>query len=171
MAGSLKSNVLLGLAGGLAATAAMNAYWMAVGKLKPDLGPSPDEENTTERVARRILKRVGVKRPSSRTRAVGGEMVHWSYGASWGLAVGLARSAGVRLDWGGGQLLGAGMFALGDEWMTYQLGLAKHPREVPLKYHASALGAHLVYGLGMWAAVESLGKLQPPRRRRLRRAA
>lgn len=172
MPGSLKSNLLLGLAAGLAATAAMDAYWKALRTLQPEaMAANSHEEPTTVKVARRALRRVGVAKPSSQTRAIGGQMVHWGYGASWGLITGLARAADIRLDWGFGQLLGAGLWAGGDIWMLYRLDLARHPREYPARVHASALGAHLAYGLALWATVESLGKLQKPRRRFIRSAA
>jgi hypothetical protein len=159
--GSLKSNLLLGLAGGIAGTAAMSAYFTTLHKLKPDaMAAGAGEEPSPQRLARRVLKSAGVKKPSSDTRAMGGQVIHWGYGTSWGAAVGAARAAGIPLDWGGGLLLGVGLWAFGDLWMVHKMGLARHPREYPMQMHASTLGAHLAYGLGVWAAVEGLGKLQ-----------
>jgi hypothetical protein len=168
--GSLGKNLLIGLAAGVAGTAAMNAYWMGLAKLKPEWVES-SEEPSTHKVARRVLRQVGVKSPSRQTRAVGGKAVHWTYGSTWGMVAGAARAAGVPLTWGGGQLFGAGLWVLGDLWMLYEMDLAKHPREYPAEVHATALGAHLAYGLATWATMKSLGGLAEGRRRRLRRAA
>lgn len=170
MARRLRSNLLLGMAGGIVGIAMMDAYWTALSKIKPQTGGA-SAEPTTEKVARRVLRRAGIPFPSRQTRAVGGQVVHWGYGTSWGLVTGLARAAGISLDWGGGQLFGAGLWAAGDVWMLYKLGLARHPREYPIAVHASALGAHLAYGLGLWATIESLAKLQHPKPKFLRRAA
>ncbi|MGH9393150.1 MAG: hypothetical protein ACRD1E_03205, partial [Terriglobales bacterium] len=87
--GSFKNNLLLGLLAGAAGTATMGAYWKAVAKLKPDLASSAGEEPTSNKVARRALRRAGVKSPSRSTRDVGGQVVHWGYGANWGAAAGL----------------------------------------------------------------------------------
>ncbi|MGN6592667.1 MAG: hypothetical protein ACTHJX_07205 [Terriglobales bacterium] len=166
----LARNLLVGLAAGVAGTAAMDAYWSGLARLKPEWLES-DEEPSTHKLARRVLRRAGVKSPSRQTRAVGGKAVHWSYGSGWGMAAGAARAAGVPLTWGGGQLFGAGLWALGDLWMLYQMDLAKHPREYPPEVHATALGAHLAYGLAAWATLKSLGGLADSRKRLLRRAA
>jgi hypothetical protein len=101
---------------------------------------------------------------------VGAQAVHWGYGTTWGALTGLSHAAGVPLDWGGGQLLGAGLWAGGDLWMLYRLGLAKHPNDYPAETHLSSLGAHLVYGVGVWATAKALSKLAPAKRS-LRRAA
>jgi hypothetical protein len=170
MAGSWKKGLLFGAAAGLAGTAAMNGYWAAMAKAKPELGSS-DDEPSTEKLARRALRQAGVKAPSKRTRAAGGTIVHWGYGTAWGAMAGLSKAAGVPLDWGYGQLLGLGLWAAGDVWMLYQLGLAKHPREYPASVHGAALGAHLAYGLGLWAALKGMDKMSGSSRDSWRRAA
>jgi uncharacterized membrane protein YagU involved in acid resistance len=46
-----------------------------------------------------------------------------------------------------GTAFGSALFAFADELAVPLLGLAKRPTEYPLSSHASALAAHLVYGL------------------------
>ena len=167
MARSLTRNVLVGLAAGAAATAAMNGFWAGLARIRPPSSGSGDEP-TTVKVARRGLRRVGVKSPSKQTREIGGQVVHWSYGTNWGMMAGLARSAGIPLDWGYGLPLGAALWALGDLWMTYAIGVAKHPREYPMHAHALALGAHLVYGSALWATSSALSKMSKDERQRPR---
>jgi len=153
----------------MAATAVINAHWMVVGKVKPELASNGGEEPPTVNVARGAMKKAGVKSPSSDVRTLGGKAVHWGYGTTWGLIAGASRASGVPLTWGGGLLFGTGLWALGDLWMLYKMGLAKHPREYPMEVNAAALGAHLAYGLAAWAVMDKLGKV--PKKRYGRRAA
>ncbi|MGH9466621.1 MAG: hypothetical protein ACRD1Y_04645 [Terriglobales bacterium] len=156
---------------GVAGTAAMDEYWRILRKTKPEWVKS-EEEPTSHKVVRRAMQKAGVRSPSRAVRESGGKAVHWTYGAGWGMVVGVSRAAGVPFTWGGGLAFGAGLWALSDEWMLYKLELAKHPKEYPMRTHATALGAHLVYGVGVWAAMKALGGLAGGKKHGfLRRAA
>jgi len=168
----IAKNLLLGWAAGAAGTAAMGAYWKGVAKVNPDLAYTEGggTEPTINRVAKRAMQQAGVKSPSRQAREVGGQVVHWGYGTHWGAIAGLSRAAGMPLTWGGGLLFGAGLWALGDLWMLYKMGLARHPKEYPMSVHVASLGAHLAYGVGVWAAMEAMAKATGENRR-MRRAA
>ncbi|MGH9475507.1 MAG: hypothetical protein ACRD1C_04165 [Terriglobales bacterium] len=170
MAGHLKRNLAIGLLGGLAGVAAMDGYWKGLGRAKPEWTHT-DEEPSTHKLVRKTLGKAGVRSPSSSIRKRGGKAVHWGYGAMWGMIAGASRAGGVPLTWGGGLPLGAGLWALSDEYMLSKLDLAKPPREYPPRTHAASLGAHLAYGLGLWAAMKMLGGGGEERRRFLRRVA
>lgn len=148
----------MGLAAGAAGTAAMNAYWVGLQRLqnKQPAATNSSDEPATVKVARTALSKVGVRHPSQQVRSLGGQAVHWGYGALWGGLAGLTGQLGVPLHWGGGQLLGAGLWAFGDLWLLYQMGYAKHPREYPVRVHIEALGAHLAYGAAVWAAMKGM---------------
>ena len=157
------ARLALGAAAGVAGTALMNGYWA----LAKSMSPPGQEEATTRKVAAAALQRLGVPHPSRRVRAIGGEVVHWGYGGTWGADSAVARDAHVPLDAVGGTLLGAGLWAFGDLWMLHKMGFARHPRRYPLKVHALALGAHLAYGAGVWATLAAARRLehrteQPP---------
>lgn len=156
--GKWLGRLAMGLAAGAAGTAAMNAYWTGLSAMKGPEGSELEskEEPTTAKVARRAMAKVGIRHPSSRVRKIGGEAVHWGYGSLWGGLAGLTGRFGVPLYWGGGQMLGAGLWALGDIWLLYRMGFAKHPREYPVRVHLEALGAHLVYGASLWAALRAM---------------
>lgn len=156
--GKWLGRLAMGMVAGAAGTAAMNAYWMGVGALKGEknAASSSGEEPTTVKVARTALAKVGVRHPSRPVREMGGQAVHWGYGTLWGGLAGLSGELGIPLQWGGGQLLGAGLWAFGDLWMLYQMGYAKHPREYPSQVHLEALGAHLAYGAGVWATLKAM---------------
>lgn len=171
MGDSLKANLAIGICAGLAGTALMGAFFAATKKLAPASGGTEQEEPTTNKVATRVLNKAGVRYPSRKVRNVGGQVVHWTYGAAWGALAGLARSAGVRLAFAGGQPLGAGLWAAGDVWLLYKIGLARHPREYPKSVHAQALGAHLAYGLGVWSTFALAHQLRRRMAETHRRAA
>lgn len=163
MAGHLKRNLAAGLVAGLAGVAAMDGYWKLMAMAKPEWMQS-DEEPSTHKLVRKTLRKAGVRSPSSQVREKGGKAVHWGYGAAWGMVAGASRAAGAPLTWGGGVAFGAGLWALSDEWMLHKLDLARHPREYPMHTHATALGAHLAYGVGVWAAMKALGGREKSRR-------
>ena len=156
--GKWLGRLAMGLAAGAAGTAAMNAYWMGMRRLqnKQPAATSSGDEPATVKVARTALAKVGVRHPSRQVRNMGGQAVHWGYGALWGGLASLAGELGAPLHWGGGQLLGAGVWAFGDLWLLYQLGYAKHPREYPMRVHLEALGAHLAYGAAMWTTLKAM---------------
>lgn len=157
--GTWTGSLLAGAAAGVAGTLAMNAYWRAVKKAQPASRKKSAEEPITHKVAADLLKKAGIAAPSRRARAVGGDVVHWSYGVTWGILAGLARQAGLKLDVAYGLPFGAALWAGGDVWALYKLGYAKHPREYPPHAHALALAAHLTYGMGVWAALTGLHQL------------
>lgn len=149
--GSWIASLLAGLMAGVAGTVAMDAFWRADAKLTGR--QSSGDEDATAKVAADLLRKTGIRVPSRATRRAAGQIVHWGYGAGWGALVGLGRSRALPADFGWGLPLGAGLWAIGDEWTLYWLGYAKHPREYPLRIHLESLAAHLVYGFGLWAAL------------------
>lgn len=156
--GKWLGRLAIGLVAGAAGTAAMNAYWKGAQRLqrKEAAASSSGDEPATVKVARTALAKVGVRHPSRQVRNLSGQALHWGYGALWGGLASLTGELGAPLHWGGGQLLGAGIWAFGDLWLLYQMGYAKHPREYPIRVHLEALGAHLAYGAGIWAALKSM---------------
>lgn len=170
MAGNIRRNLAIGLLGGLAGTAAMNAYWKGLAKAKPELAAS-DEEPSTQKAARKVLKRAGVRSPSREVRKYGGEAVHWGTGMTWGLIAGAGRAAGIPATWGLGLPYGVVAWIGTDEWGRYKAGLGKHPKDRPTQEHATSLGAHLAYGMGLWATMKLLGDKREKPRGFLRRAA
>lgn len=157
------TNLLAGLAAGAAGAALMNAYWAAVKKLSaPQTGQQQNQQSqqepTTNKVAADLLRKVGVE-PGRELRDTGGQVVHYSVGATWGAIAGLSHGLNVPLDVFGGAAFGAAVWALDDVWLVYKTGYAKHPREYSLTVHAQSLGAHLVYGFGVWSTLKALHQL------------
>ncbi len=157
----LFTDVALGMAAGLAATAALNAWIQAT---QPKHSAPSTEEPSTVKAAVRGMHLLGVDAPSRRARKFGGQAVHWGYGAAWGGVVGAAASLGLPLHRWGGLPFGAGLWLLGDIWLLPKLGLEKPASAYPGKAHARYLGAHWSYG----ATLAALWMLRERARRQRR---
>lgn len=143
--------IAAGLLAGAAATYAMDGYWRLIKNLRPM--PARGEEPAPSRVAADFLRRAGFRRPSRQTRQTGGQVVHWGYGLGWGVLAALARRAGLKLDYGFGQPLGAALELGGDLYGVYWLGYARHPKEYPRSLIWQSFGGHAVYGAALWASL------------------
>lgn len=102
---SWAASLLAGALAGVAATLVMDGYWAVQAKWQRQPSEQKPEEATTAKVAADLLRRAGLDAPSPAARRIGGQVVHWGYGTTWGLLAGLARQAGLRLDLGYGQPL------------------------------------------------------------------
>jgi hypothetical protein len=147
-----------GLAAGLLATLAMEGWKSLVestagaignggqGKSQQKKGSGDDEQPATEKVGRRISRRLVGRDLDDDSAALASEAVHYGYGTLMGGVYGLLGEIFPAVTIASGAPWGVAMFLLGDEVMVPALGLAKGPTEVPAATHAQALGAHLVYG-------------------------
>jgi putative membrane protein len=105
-----------------------------------------EEEPATEKLAHNISRRVLRRDLSQRGKRIGGQVVHYGYGATMGAIYGGAAEVAPRVTAGLGMPAGALMWAVGDEIAVPALKLSKPPREYSLSQHATYLGMHLVYG-------------------------
>ncbi len=154
--GDWAATLAAGLLVGATATAAMDGYWAVLARLRPP--PTSREEPATQRIAEDLMRRVGL-RPSRRARRLGGQIVHWGDGIAWAVVAALARRAEVRLDAAFGQPLGAALEVGGDMYGLYFFGYAGPPRVYPAGVIARDFGAHAVYGLALWASLETVHDL------------
>jgi hypothetical protein len=117
-------------------------------------------ELATATVARRLAEGLARRGPlQERDKKLGGELVHYGFGAGWGALYGLALES---LPGGAGGPLGALAFGtiawgLGDNLVVPFFRLGAWPQKYPARIHAHAFTAHAVYGLGTWAAWKALG--------------
>jgi hypothetical protein len=144
--GSAAAGLAAGLAGTAAMTVAQGAEY-AVTATKPSRAPAT--------VADRIKRRIGKGRLKRRHRAAANQGMHWLYGTSWGVPLGiLAGATDVRPEVAG-PAFGLAVWAAA---LAHQpaLGIA----DVPWKRSAKSLGSealfHLVYGVGAAAALRAL---------------
>lgn len=147
--------LLRGIAAGAVGSAAQTAFF----KLTSGIAPKPPEdafeppekeqrdEGETETVARRAAEFAQHAPLDEHQKQLGGQLVHYGFGAAWGGLYGLAReSAPFMANPIGMAAFGVGVWAVSDNAILPLLKLAGPPTHYPAKSHAFAIAAHLVYG-------------------------
>ena len=110
-------------------------------------------EKSPARAAKKLTEPLGIELEDPKKA---GHVISWTYGMLWGAAYALfsRRTRGLPLL--GGWVLGATLWAIGDEILVPALRLAPGPRRFPLSTHVKALGCHLAYGSGVDLGVRTL---------------
>lgn len=113
------------------------------------------EEQATQTVARRFVEDF-VQRGPLRDKERGGKIVHEAFGAAWGGVYGLIRGSYPAAS----TPLGVAAFStlvwvVSDNVILPVFRLAAWPQAYPLRTHAYAWVAHLVYGAAVAAAFEA----------------
>lgn len=171
--------MLRGALGSLAGLVAMGLFFKGIGRLSQGGGDGGDEEGATdqqgalddisvvgrqsseEEAATTAVGRIAYEaalgeQPDDETTGRLGEAVHWGYGVMAGCVYGALRPDAQAPDLTGGLGYGIGLWVLGDEVMVPLLGLSGGPTAHSLADHATALGAHLVYGVATAGATQAL---------------
>jgi len=158
--------IVAGLVGGLFASWVMNQFQAGVKRIassaqNEDKGgwaasqsggegyaqeAGEEEEAATVQTAAAISEGVFQHELEPEEKQSAGQIVHYAYGAAIGGLYGWAAERSSIVRTGFGTLFGAALWFAGDEIGVPMFGLAKEPQEYPISTHASALGAHLVYG-------------------------
>ncbi len=118
-----------------------------------------EDENATEAVGRIAYDTMVGHDPDEATRQKLGQAVHWGYGILLGGVYGALRPEAELPDLTGGLGYGTAAWVLGDEVMVPLLGLSEGPTAHRWQEHATALGAHLVYGAVTAAATQALRRV------------
>lgn len=157
---------LRGLAAGAVGAGVQNLYFRASSRLTPKTPPNvfqpvePEQasEMAVQTVARRFAHGLLRRGPlTDKQKDLGGEMVHYGFGAMWGGLWGLSRESFPVLDRPLGMVsFSTTVWMLGDNLMLPAFKLAAWPQSYPVKTHVYAWLAHLAYGLGVWASYEAM---------------
>jgi hypothetical protein len=144
-------DVAFGAAAGALGTWAMAPTMKAIEGLQ-----SPDdkererdaeyEENAPTKAARKLAEPLGVQIDHPKAA---GQVVHWAYGTSWGIAYALLTRRFGSIPLLSGVVLGVGLWAIGDELLVPALRLAPKLRAFPATTHVKSLGGHVAYGAGV----------------------
>ncbi len=154
--------VARGFAAGVAGTAAMTAYQLAVAKRQgqPLRTPVPKrwaDAPAPAQVARKLARAVGQGRRFTREDVpMLTNAMHWLYGVSWGALYGMAAGAAPP-PVAGGLALGSGVWAASYAELV-PLGLYEPPWRYPAKQLALDWSYHAVYGLGVAGAYRALAR-------------
>jgi uncharacterized membrane protein YagU involved in acid resistance len=146
---TLVASVIGGLLGGLAGAGAMSVAHTWISRVDPAPAPPGDqrEDDATVKIADALSRAVRRTPLTEDAKPLAGSIVHYAFGASMGLAqgvaAGLTRLAGI----GGGLGFGAAVW-LGAHVVTVPaLGLAPSPRQQPLSKEGIELALHLLFGV------------------------
>lgn len=159
-------SILIGLAGGLAATFVMTQAQSAVQKLqkKPSQEPKSKQqqeqevsEQSTVKIADKVSTVVTDHEVPQEQKQTADNAVHYSFRTLMGGVYGALASMLDEAPLGTGLLFGIGLWLAADEFLLPQLGLSKPAKERGLKEHAYEASAHAVYGLTL-DAVNQLRK-------------
>ena len=135
----------IGAVGGLAAAALMGSSYKLIAKAS-HATPSSGED-ATEKVANAVVSNVaGHGLRKSQTQA-GGQIVHYTFGASMGALYGFLAETLPIATLGAGTLFGTALYIGAHAVTVPALGLAESPLQHRPIQEAPEFGAHLVYGL------------------------
>lgn len=104
-------------------------------------------EDATVKTAERVSEKVFHHELTEDEKRLAGPAVHYAFGAAMGALYGGLAEVSPAVSRGAGMPFGTAVWLAADEVGVPAMGLAKKPTEYPVTVHASALGAHLVYGV------------------------
>lgn len=152
----LGRDLLQGALSGIVASGAMSMLMPVLTWLQPAAARERErqaaETNATIAAARRTARLLGFELPPEREALAGGVM-HYAYGAGWGVAYALLRRRFARLGPWEGIAFGAALWLVSDEVLVTVLGLAPPPQRYPVSTHLRGLAAHVAYGAATDGAV------------------
>lgn len=141
-----------GAAGGLIASWVVNQFQSGVSKLSEEFAHDNDrksrsggDEETTVKTAEAISEAAG-HQLTQQEKQVAAPAVHYAFGSTMGALYGIAAELNPKSSAGWGAPFGAALWLGADELAVPVLGLSG-PTDTPVSTHASALAAHVVYGL------------------------
>jgi putative membrane protein len=108
---------------------------------------SEGSEDATVKAAEKVSEGVFDHELTDEEKKLAGPAVHYAFGTLVGALYGGLAEVSPAVARGVGMPFGTAVWLAADEVGVPALGLSKKPTEYPVTVHASALGAHLVYGL------------------------
>ncbi|MDQ1592213.1 MAG: hypothetical protein QOG71_2840 [Pyrinomonadaceae bacterium] len=169
---SVWKGLAAGVAGGLAASAAMNRFQAllsreAVGEershgaqsmqqgsprqgvgleLRAE-GKDEQTDDATERLANVISVKLFDHELTKREKDAAGTVFHYAMGVTSGAVYGALAEMSPGATAGAGLPFGLAVWIIADEGLVPAAGLSKSPTEYPLSVHAYSFASHLVFGL------------------------
>ena len=142
-----------GLIGGLVGGWTMNQFQAVESKVRENCSGTSGQEQKSEsddattKTAAWLLDSLAGIELSKKQRKTAGPIVHYAFGAAMGALYGGLMEYKRRSSPADGAMWGTALFVGADELTVPALGLSEPPTKYPLSVHASALTAHLLYGL------------------------
>jgi hypothetical protein len=126
------------------------------GKYLNEMGLDRSTDDAAERTANIASVTLAGHPLSEAEKDLGGTIFHYLFGATTGMAYGIARELVPASKIGWGIPFGAAVWLIADETVVPALGLSKHARKYSASINAYALAAHLVYGLATEVVLKTL---------------
>jgi putative membrane protein len=137
-----------GLLGGLVASWVMNQFQSAVSQLSDgSSGQQESGDDATMKAADAVADTVAGRHLTHEEKQALGPFVHYAFGSSIGALYGAVAELVPQTTTAWGMPFGVAVWLGADEIAVPAFGLSKAPFEYPASTHASALAAHLVYGV------------------------
>ena len=147
--GAVAAGLVAGATGTAVMTAAQTAYYKAT---------RAEPSDTPPEVAKRIVRGVLQRDVSEDRTPLLNNVMHWGYGSSWGVVLGIAAADGSDGVVKTGLLFGTGVWAASLVHLP-AMGLSPPIWKMPPSSIAPDVGFHLVYGLGAAAGLRALQRV------------
>lgn len=160
---TLLADVAIGMAAGYLATKVTDRAQTGLWHATPDRAKEqePDVSEPSARSAARLLcERFGIE-PSERELELLKTLIHYGLGAGWGTLYGFMRRYSRMTPVGAGLVTGTSLSIIIDEALNPAFGITPPSEEFPASAHVRGLLTHMVYGLAVAAAAESLHQVTP----------
>ena len=145
---SKAKGIAAGVLGGLAGSVALKGFIVAARRAHGDTGsPSLDQTGPSHQVAELAFHGITGRSLTPQERVLGGEIVHYAFGAVVGAIYGGLAESQPWVTAGKGLLFGVGVFVAADETSMPALGLTNKPWDETFAAQAEHLAAHLVFGV------------------------
>lgn len=119
--------------------------------------PEQADETETQTVARRVVEGLAQQPLDDKEKRLGGQLVHYGFGAGWGGLYGVTLGPSRRLRGPLGVLAFSTLvWGLSDNVILPLFKIAGPATAYPAKSHAYAIAAHLAYGAAVAGAFELL---------------
>jgi uncharacterized membrane protein YagU involved in acid resistance len=142
---SVWKGALAGVIAGFVASWVMNQFQAAL-RAEPSQ-PQGESEDATMKAAEAISETIADRHLTNEEKHAAGPIIHYAFGSSLGAAYGALAEVAPRTTTAWGVPFGAAVWFGADEVAVPAFGLSKSPFDYPMSTHASALAAHLVYGI------------------------
>lgn len=133
-----------GLLSGLAASWIMSKFQSAISNSEQT---QEQDEPANVKAAEKLAESTTGRDLTEPEKQAGGELMHYAMGGLSGAAYGALAPYVPIPSVAAGAIFGAAVWAIADEVAVPALKLSRPPAAYPVSTHASALAAHLVYGI------------------------
>lgn len=182
--GNLLKGLAAGVVGGLVASAVMNQFQKlcsqmilgeesshgaqslqegsprhGIGRALHEAEKDDSDDDSAERLSNAFAVGLTGHELTEREKDIAGTAFHYAFGGSMGAVYGIAADTVPAITTGAGAPYGALIWLGADEGVVPLMGLSKTADEYPVSIHASALAAHLVYGLTLEATRKAVRRI------------